>query len=96
MLFASLIYALINNVIIKHYSLYNDETNFVGIVDNFTIDGDKVTIQVKAKETIQGTYYLKNIGVIENDKRTDDIDNIQKSNIEQLYILIRRKIYKNI
>ena len=32
MLFASLIYALINNVIIKHYSLYNDETNFFGEV----------------------------------------------------------------
>ena len=61
LLLVSLIYALINNVIIKHYSVYNDETNFLGIIDNFSIDGDKVTIQVKIKETIQGTYYLKNI-----------------------------------
>ena len=61
LLLVSLIYALINNVIIKHYSVYNDETNFIGIIANFNIDGDKVTIQIKAKETIQGTYYLKSI-----------------------------------
>ena len=61
LLLISLIYALINNVIIKHYSVYKVETNFIGIIDNFNIDGDKVTIQIKAKETIQGTYYLKSV-----------------------------------
>ena len=59
LLFIALCYAFINSNIVKHYSVYKDDTYFNGIVTNFQIDGDKVTIQLKAKEIIQGTYYLK-------------------------------------
>ena len=58
-LFIALCYAFINSNIVKHYSVYKDDTYFSGIVSNFQINGDKVTIQLKAKEIIQGTYYLK-------------------------------------
>ena len=61
LLLMALLYAFINNILIKHYSVYDNATNFTGTIKNFEIDGDKVTVQIKAREVIQGTYYLKTI-----------------------------------
>ena len=45
---------------IKRYSIYNDnQTIFNLIVDKYSIDEDKLTIYLKSKETLIGTYYFK-------------------------------------
>ena len=55
-----LIYAIYSTIIIKHNSIYTNETIFKGIVNNYKIDGNKVSILFKDKENLIGVYYLKN------------------------------------
>ena len=45
---------------IKRYSIFNEkETSFNLIIDKYSIDEDKLTIYLKDKETLIGTYYFK-------------------------------------
>ena len=45
---------------IKRFSIYNEkQTIFNLIIDKYSIDEDKLTIYLKSKETLIGTYYFK-------------------------------------
>ena len=45
----------------NNISIYNtDEKQFIGIVKEYKIDEDKITIEIKAKENIIAKYYYKN------------------------------------
>ena len=58
----SFIYVIFSTMVIKYGSKYNNEVNVLGVVDNYKIDGDKVTITfICGGEKILGTYYLKSV-----------------------------------
>lgn len=59
LLIIALLYSLINNYFIKHSSIYTNETSFTGIINDYKIDGNKISIVFEDDEKIQGTYYLK-------------------------------------
>ena len=49
-------------VIWEFQGIIINETNLIGIVENYKIDGDKVTITfISNKEKLVGNYYLKSI-----------------------------------
>ncbi len=48
-------------LIIPKESKYNiKENSFIFIIDKYNIDNDKLTLYLKGKETVIGTYYFKN------------------------------------
>ena len=54
-------YAIIFTNIYKYKSIYKDNiTNIKGIITKYNISNDKLTIYINNKETIIGTYYIKN------------------------------------
>lgn len=56
----SLFFVLINQTIYKPKTkILKTQTNFTGIVLNYKIDGNKLTIKLKAKEKILINYYFK-------------------------------------
>ena len=55
------IFISIIRLIIPKESKYNiNENTFIFIIDKYNIDNDKLTIYLKGKETVIGTYYFKN------------------------------------
>jgi len=54
-------YVFLVTRVIKYHSLYSNETIISGIVLDYNIDGDKLSLLIKAKEKVQTTYYLKNL-----------------------------------
>jgi len=58
LLFCSLVSVLIR-VNIKYESIYNDEDKYVlGYLEDYYIDGNKLTITLSGKEKIMGSYYF--------------------------------------
>ncbi len=46
--------------VIKYESIYNIEDNsFIGTIEDFYIDGNYLSIRIKAKENLRGFYYFK-------------------------------------
>lgn len=60
-IFLALLYFLITTIFIKHSSVYNDETSFVGTIIDYKIDGDKLSLTINGKEKIIGTYYFQSL-----------------------------------
>jgi len=58
-----LLYSLINVNISKNSRYSGNETKLRGFIKNYNIDGNKLTIYLREKETVIGTYYF--------DKETD-------------------------
>jgi len=54
-------YVFLVTRVINYHSLYSNETIISGIVLDYNIDGDKLSLLIKAKEKVQTTYYLKNL-----------------------------------
>ena len=68
----SIIYVIIFTKLIKYESVYDiTENKIEGIIKTFSINGDKLKLEIKAKETIIANYYIKS----ENEK-TDILDKI--------------------
>ena len=60
LILTTLIFVIFNNYIIKRQSIYYDNSNSVtGIIDDYHIDGDYLSINLKSKENINATYYFK-------------------------------------
>lgn len=56
-----ILYVLIFTKVIQYHSnIPSTTSNIEGIILDYTIDGDKLSILLQAKEKIQVTYYLKN------------------------------------
>ena len=60
LLLLSLLFCFIQTKLFKYNSLYSNENTFKGIVTNYKITGDKLTITFKEKEQLIGNYYFKN------------------------------------
>ena len=57
----ALIYALTKTNIYKHKSVYTEEEKeIIGILTNYQIKDNKISIEIKAKEKIVGIYYITN------------------------------------
>ena len=55
-----LLYVILFTKVIKYTSKYDGTENKVtGIITNITLDGNKLTLKIKAKENIIANYYLK-------------------------------------
>ena len=68
----SIIYVIIFTKLIKYESVYDiTENKIEGIIKTFSINGDKLKLEIKAKEIIIANYYIKS----ENEK-TDILDKI--------------------
>ena len=68
----SIIYVIIFTKLIKYESVYDiTENKIEGIIKTFSINGDKLKLEIKAKETIIANYYIKS----ENEKN-DILDKI--------------------
>ena len=53
------IYVLVGTIIIKHESIYNgDETSITGKIESYSINGNKLKINIKNKEEVIATYYI--------------------------------------
>ncbi|MBR1416655.1 MAG: DNA internalization-related competence protein ComEC/Rec2 [Bacilli bacterium] len=59
LLLCSFCYVFITTCLIKYKSNYIDETLFNGIVENYKIDGNKISITFNDKEKLIGNYYVK-------------------------------------
>ena len=59
LLLISLLFCLIFTKVIKYGSIYENETYFEGVVDNYKIDGNKLTLNFKDRERLIGIYYFK-------------------------------------
>lgn len=56
-----IIYILISTKVVKYSSKYNiSDTLIQGIVLNYSFDGDKLSLTIKAREKIIANYYIKN------------------------------------
>lgn len=55
-----IIYVLVFTKFITYKSKYNiNDTYFEGKITNYAINGDKLSLDIKAKEKLKGTYYFK-------------------------------------
>lgn len=72
-LFFLILYIFVATKVIAYSSMYKETVNeFVGIVIDKKIDGDKFSFILKAKEKIQVTYYFKSL-----DEKNKFLDNIK-------------------
>ena len=68
----SIIYVIIFTKLIKYESVYDiTENKIEGIIKTFSINGDKLKLEIKAKETIIANYYIKS-----EDEKNDILDEI--------------------
>ena len=68
----SIIYVIIFTKLIKYESVYDiTENKIEGIIKTFSINGDKLKLEIKAKETIIANYYIKS-----EDEKNDILDKI--------------------
>ena len=68
----SIIYVIIFTKLIKYESVYDiTENRIEGIIKTFSINGDKLKLEIKAKETIIANYYIKS-----EDEKNDILDKI--------------------
>ena len=59
-LIITIIFSVFRIYIFKPSSVYSgSENNFTGIINKIEIDGNKLNITIKTKETLIGTYYIK-------------------------------------
>ena len=58
-LIISIIFCFIFTRVIKYTSIYNNESYFSGVVLNYNINGNKLTVNFKDKEKLVGNYYFK-------------------------------------
>ena len=60
LIFIAIIYVLIFTVLIKYESKFTgDETVLTGEILEYSINGSKLQMQIKSKEEIIATYYIK-------------------------------------
>lgn len=52
-------YCLFFTKIIKYESNYNTQNHFTGVIEAFKIDGNKLSLTLKNKETVVGSFYFK-------------------------------------
>mgnify|MGYP005778611815 CR=1 FL=1 len=68
----SIIYVIIFTKLIKYESVYDiTENKIEGIIKTFSINGDKLKLEIKAKEIIIANYYIKS-----EDEKNDILDEI--------------------
>lgn len=57
-LFLIILYVLVTTKFIKYQSVYSNESTIEGIILEYNIDGDKLSMIINAKEKVQTTYYF--------------------------------------
>ena len=61
------IYIFYSVKIVNYSSIYNiDDNEFVGVISNYTIDGNYLAININSKENLRGSYYFKTLEEKEN------------------------------
>ena len=56
------IYVFISFKVIRYESKYaSDTSNITGIITGYAINGDKISLDIKAKESLKGVYYCKTL-----------------------------------
>lgn len=102
-------YVLITTKVIKYQSIYqNGEVNIKGKILNYSIDGDKLSLEIKTQEKIKANYYIKekeekdylsnnlclNCTIELNGKISDPINNTIPNTFNYKNYLYNKRIYK--